>query len=244
MSVSIAEVKRAVQALQTGQFRTSASARLPNPASRPDDATVVCVAGCLGQAGCTTVALAIASSAQSPARLVECCPGSRSGLAAAAQSELGEHHGWLVGARGEVRLERPATDSDRMPALLAATLPLTVLDLGLAAIPGWAAPGNATIVLVTRLSVPGLRRLEGKLAHLDEAAPLLLAVTGRPVARWPRSVRHAIGPRTQQLIDADRIVAVPGDPRLAMTGLTASPLTAALLKTGNQLLHLAKETST
>ena len=73
--------------------------------------------GAAGSAGCSTVALALATAAAESThargavalsgRVVECCSAPASGLAAASSAELGRHEsGWVRGTRGQVLLER------------------------------------------------------------------------------------------------------------------------------------------
>ena len=90
MNISMDELKRAVHALQTGRFRTPATSTFNLRFVEAPTGDVIGVAGCMGQAGCTTIAVAIATAAATTARVVECCPAGMSGLVAAAESELGE----------------------------------------------------------------------------------------------------------------------------------------------------------
>ena len=62
---------------------------------------------CAGAYGATTFALALATAANTDARVVECSSATTSGLAAASTAELGAHpSGWVQGSRGDVLLQR------------------------------------------------------------------------------------------------------------------------------------------
>ena len=117
-----------------------------------------------------------------------------------------------------------------------------MLDLGFAP-ESLSVTAAAGLVVVSRASVPGLRRLEATLAEMDGAGRRpVAAVVGGPVRRWPRILRHAIGPRTERLMACGRLVGVPVDSRLRLTGLTATALPPAVVKAGAALLNLTKET--
>lgn len=202
---------------------------------------VIFVQGCGGSAGATTVALAIATASGQRVRLIECCPANLSGLLAASTAELGEEDGWRLGRRDGVRIERQATEEPQPPTPLATASELTVLDLGTSTPPDWRTLLSESIVLVTRASVPGLRRLE---ALLDIHPAGVAAVVGPPVKRWPRVLTRAVGVRTLALIDEGRLIDVPFDRTLAVTGLTPDPLPVPLVKAGGRILAvLGKESS-
>ncbi|SMO56148.1 hypothetical protein [Propioniciclava tarda] len=202
---------------------------------------MVVVQGCVGSAGATTVALAIATASGQRLRLVECCPASLSGLVAASTAELGEENGWRLGRRDGVRIERQATDESAPPRPLATASDRTVLDLGSATISNCPWLFSEPIVLVTRASVPGLRRLE---ALLDLHPAAVAAVVGPQVKRWPTVLTRTVGVRTLALIDEGRLIDVPFDRALAVTGLTPDPLSVPLVKAGGRILAaLGKEPS-
>ncbi len=276
-AVSVEELKRAWSAVQAGQFKAHVS---PAQALTPGGPTsaivdgaarwtpaagerVLPVVGCAGSVGATTVALAVALAAHTPARVVECCTATASGLAAASTAELGVHEsGWRQGRHGEVLLERadgvradigdvplptvPATvpaaavDADGSGALL------TVLDvgweLGLALMaPSWLhralreAPG---VVAVTTATVPGVRRLETA-AELLGGHRVTAAVLGPPRRKWPRGVESSAGGNVRGLLAAGRVVEIPHARDLAVAGLTTSPLPDRLLAAAARLLATA-----
>lgn len=200
------EVQAAVRALQAGEFRQARPPGYPaEPATHPDrigsdrgqrgfeasswtpeaGERVIAVIGSAGSTGASTVALAIALSADVPARVVECCSASASGLAAASTAELGLHpSGWRQGKRDQVLIERASevlAGVDEVPAPTPAEHPtqLTVLDIGweigqLVATDSWVTDALAAadqIVVVTTATIPGMRRLDGTLELLGTQAP-------------------------------------------------------------------------
>lgn len=258
--VGVDELHRAWLAVQAGDFRhPAAKPRAVAPASLATavewtpaaDDLVIPVVGSSGSCGATTVALALATAVKGPARVVECDSASLSGLAAASTAELGaDGHGWVHGTRDHVQLERadgvrPTPDALPTPSPVDASV-FTVLDVGgpleqLLAGHGWLTgvlADVATVVVVARATVPGLRRLESTL-HLLDADRTLAVVLGPARRRWPRPVAHSVGERTGALIDASRLVEVPEDRTLAVQGLTPEPLPASLLAAAGVLLsHL------
>lgn len=230
-AIPTAELKAAARALLEGRFRPGSPVSPVLGSWSPGvGEQVVAVVGCGGGVGATTVALALATAA-APARLVECCPGSRSGLAAASYAELGEAEaGWLRGRRGEVMIERRADPTpDPVPAPLpAAGRERTVLDVGLEAFSG---PGSCysglqgvPVVLVTRATLPGCHQLEAALNRLHDAVVVAAVLVGYGGRRWPRTLRYGFGIRTRAL-DADgRLSGLPADAQLGMVGLINTPL--------------------
>jgi hypothetical protein len=242
--VSVEDLRRAYRAALAGEFRhpnhrTPIPADPGSPGWDPGSAEqVVLVVGACGGAGASTVALGLATCA-GDARLVECCTVSASGLAGASTAEMGvTSHGWVQGTRNTVLIERR---SDRVPSL--ATMPapaptdrrLTVVDCPadvdvLLTTSGWLgelARTVASVVVVSRPSGPGLRRLEAAVGLLG-AARVHGVLVGAP-RRWPRQLDHYLGPLCRQLRAGSRLVLVPHDSRLALEGLTPDSLPASLL---------------
>ncbi|MEO3936748.1 hypothetical protein V3N99_08305 [Dermatophilaceae bacterium Soc4.6] len=183
--VSVDELRRAWHAVQQGQFRGSAH----RPAQRPSLAgppglpdllgpprgitsdppgadlrwaateRVLPVVGCVGQAGASTLALAIATEAATRpatrpatepatgpagrvgtqvgrARVIECCTAGASGLTSAVTAELGvSENGWSLGRRERVWVARPTAAHRGVEELPLPDEPppataLTVLDVG------------------------------------------------------------------------------------------------------------------
>ena len=253
-AVGVEELRSAWKAVEAGFFdrtiepaaRPHAPSVAPATGSAPDtwapgvDESVVVVRGCLGSAGATTVALALATASASAARLVECCPAWASGLTAAASAELGEEGAWRRGRRGGVQLEWRHVDEAGVPLPSDAHSGLTVLDLGAEMPSGWAASALAetpALALVTRATVPGLRRLERELERHASRNPVA-AVIGPPFKRWPKVLTRAVGDHTHFLIRDGRLIGVPVDRTLALTGLTPDPLPPALVRAGGRLLTL------
>ena len=96
------------------------------------------------------------------------------------------------------------------------------------------------VVLVTAATVPGLRHLETALAQL-RSVPAVAAVVGPPRKRWPKPLWRTAGPRTQSVDDDGRLVVIPRDRRLAITGVDATPLPPALVDAGRRLFELVTD---
>ena len=242
--VSVEDLRRAYRAALAGEFRHPNRAR-PAPANPVATGwvpglgeQVVLVVGALGGAGASTVALGLATCA-GDARVVECCTVAASGLAGASTAEMGvTADGWVQGTRDTVLIERR---SDRvasiaaMPAPSATTRPLTILDCPAdvdllvhdSAWLGALARTAPVVVVVTRASGPGLRRMEAAIAGLG-ADRVHAVVVGAP-KRWPRPLEQALGAHGRQLRTSGRLTGVPHDPQLAVDGITTDPLPAALL---------------
>ena len=263
--VGVDELRRAWLAVQAGDFRhphphqhplrhpsPSAPGGVWTPASGEQ---VVPVIGTTGSCGATTLALALATAAGGPARVVECAPAPASGLPAASTTELGtDDHGWARGSRDLVRLDRAGalgSDPDRIPPPPPGGPGITVVDIGnqvelLLAGHGWVTGllvDAPTLVVVARATVPGLRRLECCLHQLG-ADRTLVAILGPPRRRWPRVVAHCVGALTADRIAAGRLVDIPEDRQLAIRGLTPDPLPARLLARATTLLPLTQHTTT
>ena len=220
---SLAELRAAYTALHAGAFTT-------DPTPQPETATaavaelpaaaadaVVSVVGVSGGVGTTTVALAIAE-ALGAGRLVELTAPHTSGLAAASSAELGTQHGWSIGTRDGLRLER-RTDPD------AAILPdtaagVTVLDLG-----AWTEPLPAVsvLVVVAACSVPSVRRLNARLEVLHglRVVPVITGVPGRAL---PKPVGSVCGARLRAAAADGRLLLVPECASLRVGGVAADPL--------------------
>ncbi|TQM57839.1 hypothetical protein [Humibacillus xanthopallidus] len=263
-AVSTDELKRAWLAVQSGQFRSGshlrrATSRRPGT-STPDvvwepTEPVLPVIGCHGGAGATTVAVAVATAAGA-ARVIECATATASGLAAAPTAELGHTGtGWSQGRRDRVLLERitaNVTGPQDVPRPTEPTRPvgLNVLDvsweLGQLLVGScWLADQVRrvpVVIAVTSATVPGLRRLEGVLALLDDhdVADVVAGVVGPRRGRWPRGVAASVGRRTRELDRCGRLVDVPTDTGLAARGLDSQPLPPALLSAAATLLRLAQ----
>ena len=263
--VSVAELKRSWRALQSAPLTDEPYAGRPAPTGIwvPERGRVSVVLGCGGGVGASTTALAIAEAAGTPCRLIECAPPPTSGLAGATTAELGDTgRGWRRGTRGHVLIER---SSQNVLAPIEVPLPAdgdtsfvgavvdVVVDVAwpceaILARACWLREllvGAAAVVLVTTATVPGLRRLETTLALLAahrevgrEVGRDVAAVLGPRLARWPGQLRHGAGPRTKSLGETGRVVAIPCDRRIAITGPDSTPLPPALLTAATALLEL------
>ncbi|PWJ23265.1 hypothetical protein ATK17_3758 [Branchiibius hedensis] len=268
-AISVDELKRAWAAVQAGDFRAN-TARHTVPATQPRAAAsapgewqagpgelFVPVLSCGGSTGATTLAVAIATTAGVPARVVECASVTSSGLAAASTAELGSYAtSWSRGARDQVLLERVTdilTTAEEIPHPSTPDRPvsLTVLDIGwelgqVLTTPGWIGDAVRTarhLVLTSTATVPGMRRLEGALDLLD-GNRACAAVLGPRRKKWPKSVEHTAGRATRDLERDGLLFAIPEDPGLAVDGLTGAPLPKPLLTAAHQLVqHLLDDTS-
>lgn len=256
--VSLGELQRAWEAVRSGRFRSSArSGTAGKAAASPATGewfaaeTVIPIIGAGGSVGATTIALALATVSTSPARVVECCSASASGLASASTAELGADAGWRRGLRDglhhRILLERAA---ERISTAAAVPLPtdadrpvaVTFLDCGwdldhLLA-DGWLAELVATapaLVVATTATVPGMRRLEVAIDAL-QAAQVTAAVLGPRRKKWGRPVEGSLGPATRALDAVNGLVEIPLDRDLSVHGPTSAPLPQPLLSAAFQLL--------
>jgi len=254
--VSADELRRAWRAVQDGQFRgrthpAPATRADPRPATRgrwvPTE-PVLPVIGCHGSAGTSTTALAIATAA-GPARVIECCTLTASGLAPASFAELGSGSGWALGRRDTVLIARTvdvlvSLGEIPVPEPADPHITLTVLDIGweigqALATPSWVGEQLLSaqhVVVVTTATVPGIRRLEGALALLD-TVHVVAAVVGPRRRRWPRSIQGGMGPLVRGLDDRGDLVQIPADKQLAARGLDSTPLPPPLLSAAGTLLR-------
>lgn len=259
-AVSVDELQRAWAAVQEGQFRRqhpAAPAPLPDtwvpassaPARWVPTGQVVVVAGASGRVGASTVALAIATAAQIPARVVECCSPHASGFAGAASAELGvDDHGWRHGTRGQVVIERTTTavgQPNQIPVPSPTSTALTVIDnswnLGQLTTDRawvWDVLDTVPLVLVTVATVPGMRALDTAMNLANQHTPIVCAVVGPRRKKWPRQVVAAMTPTVAATDAAGRLVAVDEHHQLTINGLTPEPLPPDLVTAGRSLLDL------
>jgi hypothetical protein len=212
---------------------------------------VVVVLAAYAGAGASTVAVLLGDAATATGartRLIECADPGRSGVAGATDTELGEDRcGWRLGRRGLMELDRPAAAAGRLadvaqprPVTHGATgESLTVIDAGW---PAWDVLASsswvtglletARLLLVCRVTVPGIRQTEVLLAALSGRDPVIAALGP---TRWPGVVTASCGPLLRAARDSGRVVPVPIDRHLAVTGLTAGPLPKQLFPAGRAL---------
>ncbi len=204
---------------------------------------VLVVAGHAG-AGASTVALAMAEglAEDRPVQLVDCSEPARSGLAAASTIELGtDGAGWQCGRRGRldvVRLARRSADGVLPP------LPEADADATVVVDPGWSATGalldspktfsDCLLVVVTRVTIPGVRQTE----HVLAAGGREAAIAAVGPARWPRLVEASCGPRLRDARSKRQVVPVPLDGRLHTAGLTGDRLPKPVAAAGRALAAL------
>jgi hypothetical protein len=191
------------------------------------------------------VALAISDAAAVADRrvhLLDIAARPRSGLIAAASEELGTDvtGAWRRGLRTGVTIDRRATDAapGGWPVPPIGDGPaVTVVDLGLAApeVMTRLAADRTRLVVVFRPTVPGVRLTEQLLGQLVRQ-PVVFAAVGP--SRWPGEVTASLGPRLRALRAAGRVVPVPTDRHLHVSGPTSSPLPRSVRSAGRFLLEL------
>ena len=206
--------------------------------------------------GASTVGLALADAAAAAGREVQLVSGhgvTACGLLAVPHIELGgAEAAWRRGRRGDlVLVDRSRTD-DPAVAWPQAPVPadvLRVLDAPLGSPLARTPP--VTVLLVCRASVPGVQRAEHLLRRLEAqrrdvladgaldptawSPRVLLAVVGPD--RWAGPVSASVGVGLQRLQHDGRVVGVPLDRHLDLTGPSADPLPKAVLKAGRVLLQ-------
>lgn len=231
------QVKAAWAALDAGAF---ASPSVQWRTHRP----TIAVLSTHGGSGASTIALAIAE-ALGGAHLLELAPPDTSGLIAATTAELGEvTSGWWRGQRGEVLVEYlarwPLTGVIPAPARSGLPLVVDVADLAhhrLQTPAVQALLSSARLVVLTAsATVPGLRRLAATAQQLPPEVPMACAVTGPPRRKWAPAVTAASASALPA--GADRLVIVPTDPGLAVTGLTPAALPKPVRMAATHLLRL------
>lgn len=249
--VAVEELRRAWHAVQDGAFRSTPD-RTAAPRTRshvtvwdPSE-PVLPVVGVVPQAGASILALAMATVRGG--RVVECCTATASGLATAVTAEMGvTTSGWVIGRREGVHLARTSAiyrcvDEVPVPEDAPAETGTSVLDVGwdlgqVLTGDGWltrSVTGAPSVLLVSSVSVPGLRRLEVA-ADLLGVDRVVVAARGTDPRRWPRQVRVAAGVHARALHAAGRWVALPHDRGLAVRGLDSTPLPRPLLAVAEDL---------
>lgn len=201
--------------------------------------------------GASTVAAAVAEgfcARGHRTRLIDCADPARSGLAAATTVELGVHaDGWRRGRRDEVPVDRlawPAGHVDDLPYPVGGTdhpSEVLLVDAGrpaadVLACSGWIGglAAAAELLVVCRASVPGVYHAAALLQSLDR--PAVVAAVG--AARLPGVVAAGLSPVLRAARDRGRLVGVPADRRLQISGLTADPLPKPIAGAGRRLAAL------
>lgn len=216
------------------------------------------VVGAHPGAGTSTVALALADAialggpdGHAAVRLVEIAPHKASGLICAAERELGAGPGgWQIGRRGQVEIYRAGASGASpvgIPELGAFENGRLVVDAGCQRSELRAAPPDvitrllphATVVVVCRATVPGVRRAERVVADLvrrtGSRRPVVVGVGAR---RWPGAARATFGPCLTEAHEDSRVVLVPSDRRLEVNGIDVDPLPKAVTAAATRLLEL------
>ena len=255
-AVSVDELQRAWSAVAAGQFRAAPGGpRHPVTSQRWNSLEpVIAVVGASGRVGASTVALAIATTAETPSRVVECCSMQLTGLASATTAELGvDDAGWRRGNRGPVLIERTSASIDdpgQVPVPSPTPSVLTIVDIGwdLAQVRRtntWLSPvlDEAPLVLVTVATVPGMRALDTALRTAGHADAAWFAVVGPAYKKWPRSVRLACTPAIDAAHSRGSLLAIPTIKSIAIDGITAQALPDALVSACRPILDQMVEHS-
>lgn len=209
---------------------------------------------------------AAGQTAPGQVHLIECANPARYGLAAATDTELGidTTGAWQVGRRATVTVYRRAIAAQQGDPWIWPTMLRTfedgspnqpvILDLSGTGDAGEATHSivrqTAATVLVTHCSVPGIRAVDRLIEHwltvrtcADAPAPakrledrvIVVAVGPR---RWPGAVTASLSPRLAGLRRAGRVVPVPVDARLWVTGASSAPLPPRVRAAARMVLTL------
>lgn len=248
-TVAVDELQRAWAAVEAGDFRAGpGGSRHAKSSTRWNPSEpVIAVVGVGGRAGASTVALAIATAADAPARVVECCSMHATGFASATTAELGvDDAGWRRGDRGDVVIERTSASFDhpgQVPLPSPTAKELTVVDVGwdmalLHRADTWLAPmlGEVTCVLVAVATVPGTRALDAALRGTTDCGATWCAVVGPPYKKWPKPVRLSSTPAIDAIRDGGRLLTIPSVGSVAIGGITTQPLPDAIVSACQPIL--------
>lgn len=219
----------------------------PDQAWQPAEPTIT-ILGCHGAAGASTLAVAVATAAAGPSRVLECAAPSHSGLAGVATAEMGHSAdgGWSLGSRDQVAVHRRLGDPRRLPPPVSPET-LTIVDVGA---PGMARPPwlrdwltrPGATVLVTTATTYGMRHLETVAAIVVDQSRLLVAVRGPAVRRWPKAL--PVGAAAAAARASGRLIVIPDEKSLSWAGLETGPVPGGLLSTARELhKHLLDTTS-
>lgn len=248
------DVAPAIEHRHDGACATQAEGPIPSlPGDGTWLAVVPAQAGAGASVVALALADAVADDqgAAEQVHLIEWADPARSGLAAATDTELGHDTtgAWQVGRRANVTLyRRNVASQDGTPLVWPAPLRssgdpsnhVVVLDLSGTSDTGVAActlaRQAAVTVLVTHSSVPGVRAVDRlierwhELAARADAPETSDALDGRVIVvavgprRWPGAVTASLGPRLADLRRAGRVVPVPIDAGLWVSGANSAPL--------------------
>jgi hypothetical protein len=263
--LSVVELQGALRAARTGSLvtvprRSPRSPQPPTPAAGRLGPWVA-VLGAHGGAGASTVALALADAAAvygKAVRLVGYAVPARSGLVAVTTVELGvsDQGLWRSGRRGPHLTVDLFTGSSQHTASRPTLEPheatgwSTVVDVDVQVdvqVDDGAEWQQAllsqacAVVLVFRVTVPGVRQAERLLTELaqtvdqDSRPRLVLGAAVGPTG-WPGAVASSAGPLLRRCRSEGHLVRFPVDPRLELSGLTNSALPKAVLRAG-KVLH-------
>jgi len=233
--VPVAELQRAWQAVEAGEFRTAEPAKRRRQSSWTPTGATMAVVGASGRVGASLWAVGLATAADEPSRVVECSPMHSTGLAAATTAELGvTASGWRRGTRGTVQIQRTTSSYesvDNVPVPEAGDRVLTVIDAGwdlnqILRSSSWLNTVVTTVplMIVTVATIPGLRALDIALQMTSRPEDTWCAVVGPPQRKWPKQLRFSADQRVQAAIDTGRLSTIPHVLDLCLSGLTTAPL--------------------
>ena len=249
VTATVAELKRAWRAVESGVFRDPASHPAQPEGVRPGQWTpqpgeqVLPVVGAHGLSGASILSLAWRRRPRRHGSWSAPCLG-RCGLVAAPTAELGDYDGfWTRGLRDDVLVERVAgdlRDCGEVPRTVGGRQDLGADGAGrrlgrrgscwrpsgwLAAAlttssRRWWSPATATVA--------GLRRLETTLAVLDRPDACRVVLLGPARRRWPKGLAVTFGPLTRALDRRGCVFTVPIVASLRVGGVDSRPLPAEL----------------
>ena len=252
--LSVAEIQQALRVVRAAKPAAAVRDDPPEPSGGGSAAAAalqpdwIAVVAAHSGAGASSVALAITdalSARGERARLIETAVPTRSGLVAATATEFGldDSGDWRRGSRGAATVYRRACDESPAGWPPANPGTSTVVDLGLPAAASIQRIANERphLVVVCRPTIPGVRLAEHLLGHFDDGMAIAVAAVGP--RRWPGEVDASLGSHLVRLRESGRVVAVPLERRLSVTGPSHLPLSKAVVEAGADLLRLLAEAS-
>jgi hypothetical protein len=247
--LSVAEIQQAFRSLRSGRGPVSGSNGTPDAHQQGPEASHalqpdwIAVVAAHSGAGASTVALAVTDALVNQderVRLIESALPARSGLVAAAANELGMDPSgdWRRGSRATATVLRRASDAN--PGGWPEEKPdtRTVVDLGLptpTSIDRIAAE-RPRLIVVCRPTLPAVRLAEHVLGHFDASMSLAVAAVGP--TRWPGALEASVGPQLSRVRADRRVISVPLDRRLWVTGPSHLPLPGGVVSAASDLLRV------
>ncbi|KRA37936.1 hypothetical protein ASD81_04430 [Nocardioides sp. Root614] len=185
---------------------------------------MVNVVGAHPGAGATAVAVALADAfaeIDHPVTLLDLAHEPDAFAGAEYEVEAAEA-GWRAGRRGRTHVLRP-----RAPNVSPGDRPEPMSDV---VIDSWA-DATEHVVVTCRATLPSLRRVETSIRPGE-----VVAVVG--VSRWPKVVGASLGPQVRRAMEDGRVVFVPFDRGLAISGIDAEPMPRSIRAAGRRLIEI------